>query len=330
MKNKLLITGIFALMLLSGKAMAQQDSTIFNVLRNTNHWLDKQVTVRGIVDTYIPIELNYEEGETTHTVEYVLRGDFGNKILVRSTLSTPATHTVYEVTGLFQESNRPYGDYEIIEITRDFIATVEDGTEGTVAAAIADPQEASFWDRYGLPILIAGAVVVLLLIIFLSVLIFKKRPRYEEYYREPVQNQRPAFEEEQRGADQDFKTIKVEPNPPKTMRFIPGSLEIVGGEDKGKVFKMVGYPTGEGSVITMGRENGSGERAYSHVQLKDPTVSRKQAEIIYKGGKLFLKNLSETNHTQVNGKELAPHEQVELNANDSVIRTGAIEFKYVL
>lgn len=315
-----MLFGIFAMLLLFGaNIMAQQDSTLYKTIRNPSHWLDKPVTVLGIVEEYVDIELPYQEGEQRLTVEYILRGDFGDRIHIRSHLEVPETNTKYRVTGMFQQSAKPNIDYEIIETRREIIE------QGPVVEYTG-----TFWDDYGLAVLIAGGVVVLLLIIFLSVLIFRQKPSVQPAQppQEPSSGgmeDRPAF-----SSENDFKTIKVASSPPKTMRFIPGKLEIMNGEDKGKVFKMVGYPNADGSIVTMGREPGSGERAYSHIQLKDPTVSRKQAELIYKNGKLFMKNLSEVNLSMVNGKELSANEQTELKANDSVIRTGAIEFKYVV
>jgi len=64
-------------------------------------------------------------------------------------------------------------------------------------------------------------------------------------------------------------------------------------------------------------------------ELNQKTISRKQAEIISIEGKLYVKNISETNYTQVDGIELKPNEKVELKPN-STIRTGEIEFQYIL
>ena len=107
------------------------------------------------------------------------------------------------------------------------------------------------------------------------------------------------------------------------------SQAIAGLIDKGKSFKIAGYPTPSGNVVSIGREEIQGERKYAHIQLNQKTISRKQAEIISIEGKLYVKNISETNYTQVDGIELKPNEKVELKPN-STIRTGEIEFQYIL
>jgi len=126
-----------------------------------------------------------------------------------------------------------------------------------------------------------------------------------------------------------FKTIVVSPSAPKTIKFIPGFLEIINGEDKGKNFRIAGYPTPAGGIVTIGREEVAGERAFAHIQLKEKTVSRKQAELISTDGKLYIKNLSETNFTMVDGVELKPEQRIELKS-DSIIRMGELEFRYKL
>ncbi|MGE5354026.1 MAG: FHA domain-containing protein [Acidobacteriota bacterium] len=135
-------------------------------------------------------------------------------------------------------------------------------------------------------------------------------------------NQAPFF-------DSDFRTIKIVPAAPQTITFIPGVLEIISGDDAGKSFRIAGFPTAEGSIVSIGREVVTGERAYAHIQLNEKfrTVSRRQAELIYKDHKLFVRNLSETNLTQVDGVELKPGECAELKP-EAKIRTGELEFQY--
>jgi pSer/pThr/pTyr-binding forkhead associated (FHA) protein len=113
------------------------------------------------------------------------------------------------------------------------------------------------------------------------------------------------------------------------MRYVPGELVVLSGEDRGKSFKIAGYPTSEGSVVTIGREPVTDERAFAHIQIEERfhTVSRKQAELIWKEKKLFVRNLSDTNPTQVNGIEIKPGKKVQLKPG-AVMRTGELEFEY--
>jgi hypothetical protein len=168
-------------------------------------------------------------------------------------------------------------------------------------------------------LIIGLSILLVFLVVVLVYFLFRKKPAAGA----PGGTAQPA------GFSSDFKTVKIITNKPKTMVFIPGELVITTGEDKGKSFRIAGFPTPEGSVVTIGREAISGDRAYAHIQLDNRfrTVSHKQAEVIYKDGKLWVKNMSETNLTQVDGVELKPGEKAELKPG-STIRTGELEFQY--
>lgn len=346
MKRVIYLLGICCVFILSGKLSAQQDSTLIKVLSEPGHWFDKQVRVRGIVEEHIPFVRPYREGEQ-RTIEFLLRGDFGNRVRVRSHFEAPETNKKYEITGIFQlsgleasEEKNYFPEFIIIETGRQHLDEV-------LAARVAQDAVATkeaWWDRNGLYVLIAAGAVVLILIILLLVLAFRKpspppaikqaapaysppphppaQPQPQPAAHSPPPTETPAF-----STPGQYKTIKLAVNAPKTMRFMPGSLEIMSSEDKGKVFRMAGYPTEHGSIVTLGRDAVSGQRGFSHIQLNDKTVSRKQAEIIYRDGKILLKNISETNYTQVDGQDIEPNSAIELH-DGSIIRTGAVEFKY--
>jgi hypothetical protein len=127
----------------------------------------------------------------------------------------------------------------------------------------------------------------------------------------------------------DFKTIRINIGGPNTLDTVPGKFEIISGRDIGKEFRMNGIPGPNGCVLTIGREKLTGDAAYSHIQLFEKTVSRRQAEIHYIDNKMYLINLSETNPTQLNGVELKPGETAEI-LDESVIKTGEVEFKYLV
>lgn len=128
------------------------------------------------------------------------------------------------------------------------------------------------------------------------------------------------------------ETLKFEA-PPKTMKFIPGKLVIISGPDKGREFRIAGFPReeDEGNVVTIGRADVKGERAFAHIQLGDTyrTVSRIQAEIIQKtsSNEVYLRNKSTTNPTQVNNEEVPAEESVELQ-NEDTIQMGELVLQY--
>ena len=131
-------------------------------------------------------------------------------------------------------------------------------------------------------------------------------------------------EEESEGPE----TLKFKA-PPKTMKFVPGRLVIAAGPDQGKEFRIAGRPTPEGNVVTIGRAEVEGERAFAHIQLGDTyrTVSRMQAEIIQQDQTILLKNTSETNPTMVNGDHVPEGNTVELQDGD-MIRMGELMLRY--
>lgn len=135
--------------------------------------------------------------------------------------------------------------------------------------------------------------------------------------------------QESSAAEEEFQTVKLAPSSDKTLKFIPGQFILLSGKDRGKPFRVAGYPTPEGSLITIGREPGEGDRAYAHIQLDVQTVSRKHAQLNFKNGKLFIKNLSDTNPIEVNDTELKLDEEVLLPL-DSEIRLGELRMKYIL
>lgn len=127
---------------------------------------------------------------------------------------------------------------------------------------------------------------------------------------------------------EDLKTMIIPKADPKTMKFIPGKLEVLKGADIGKTFKIAGTPQKDGSsVVTIGREASTEANMFSHIQLKEHTISRKQAQIIESNGIIKVKNLSATNFTKIDGKELLPNETQDLKT-DSIITLGEVEVKY--
>ena len=111
------------------------------------------------------------------------------------------------------------------------------------------------------------------------------------------------------------------------LESIPGEFTIISGEDRGRSFRLRGYRTSEGAVATIGRREMTGEMALAHIRVSDMTVSRMQAEFIYTGGRLYVRNLSNTNYTRVDGRKLPPGQMAEVR-DGSLIRMGKLELRY--
>jgi hypothetical protein len=281
--------------------------TIEDIIRNPQNYEKEEVTFKGIVTQYI-------EGTETSTAHYLIKGDFGGQIRVNTAEESPETYSKYKVTGIIY-FDRKTGNFFVSEKSREPVIVVKEENKNL----LINKTEQTNKDKLLLYLMIAGAALIIILIIIL--LLRKKTPVVTAASGE---SSSPKYKTED-----EFQTIKINRSPdPKTMKLIPGQLKIVAGADTGKVFRIAGQPTSDGDIATIGRESVEGDGKYAHIQLKEKTVSRKQAMLIYRDGKLYVKNLSETNFTKVDGIELKPDETIEVKSN-STIKTGEVEFQYI-
>lgn len=104
-----------------------------------------------------------------------------------------------------------------------------------------------------------------------------------------------------------------------TLQFLPGRLEIAAGLDAGQEIRFVRTAGPDGNCVTFGRAEGA---PYRHVQLREPTVSRTHARMVFEQASAApntavsqgssganaprwrLENLSSTNPVVVNGRTL--------------------------
>ncbi len=184
-----------------------------------------------------------------------------------------------------------------------------------------------------IPVIIIALIVIIVVIIVLS-LRLRRKPIDEPYDK---QEPKPGTEKKHPDSTEKYDTIKFSPSVPKTMRFIPGKLEVLNGPDKGKALMLAGYHTPEGSIASIGRDYQDweshsalqGDRKFAHIRIRDEsrTLSRMQAEFIYRDGKLYLKNLGSINPSQVDGNNVQVNELAEIK-DGSKIQAGYIEFCY--
>jgi len=262
-----------------------------DIFENPGKYENEQVIISGMVNQYFP--------STTKTTSYYLvQGNFGGVMNVNTSLKPPTTFRKYQITGVVvidQVQGRPV----IIEKSRRAI--------------------------YGAISYVLAGLVVLLIAFMVAFLFFNRKK--EKSTKSGTADKGKEKTDTSGSSSTDYATIKLTTGTPPTMILIPGELEIISGRDKGKSFRIAGYPTTEGSIVTLGREPVDGDRKYAHIQLLEKTVSRKQAELIYRNGVLYIKNLSETNFTQVDGQTLTINEAAELKSG-MVIRAGEVEFRY--
>ncbi len=281
----------------------EQVIPIDSILSDPSRFNNEFVKIKGQVTQFTP-------GDAQSTASYVIKGDFGTDINVTTMDVKPEVFSIYVISGtvvIDPYTQQPY----VIEKGRTL---VKDNT------GMNNPMV-----LFGM---FSGFLVIAVLIVVL--IVRTSKPPYVASAEVAAERAITDSESDEGvGYDNDFKTIRIPSNSPKTLKFIPGKLVVTSGEDEGKEFMISGFPSPEGNVVSIGREVVTGDRAYSHIQLTEKTISRRQAEIIQQNGKLFLRNLSETNYTQLNGVELSPEEQVEVEP-DSVIRMGELEIKYVV
>ena len=319
---------------------------IFSIFLVNPNWSQvNAVSVKKIVEhpdiyytAYIETEgfiIHYKPETSTSTSYYLLMGEYGDTLKVNTAEEKPEINQKYRVNGiLYKERIIKNGKV----IYRPFLSE----KSKICLTCPTPPPGPNIVEGQGFDsriyYIIGGAAGLLLIGLFAFVKIRNKNnhqpTNWESENLTTDYSQIPKTQEvpppyNPPYPDEEFKTIKIDTTPSKTMRLIPGRLEIINGEDKGKTFLIQGYPTKEGSIVTIGREVVSGERKHSHIQIDQhyQTVSRKQAEIIYYDKKLYLRNLSETNITEVDGHELGLGEKVELKPN-SIIKMGEIEFQY--
>jgi|GEM_PF-1105402 len=216
------------------------------------------------------------------------------------------------------------------------LTATEPGTEPALNPSdpdIAGPEPSGFSKWMSNPvvmILVALAVVIVIVLAVLMVLMAKSRKGESATLSSGtgLSGDFPASTQpEPPGEVVETKTIKISVPPPKTLKLLPGRLEIVGGDDQLREIRFYRVGGSGNSEVTFGRAKGP---EYTHVQLKSQTVSSKQAKLMFSGaGQAALINFAspESNPTQINGREMGLEERVTLNQGDQ-IAMGELKFRF--
>lgn len=338
------------LVLALGAWGAHAQTPIQEINDNPGKYNGQTVTVEGTVSRHV------DSGSDSETRNYILQADGGEEIRAKTTDEPPALGSQYRVEGLI----------EISPFNRNPVLDEESRTE--ISASPQNQSTSSESLRQGFSTITVYLILGLgiLVVIVLAYFAYASQtdepvsnvspaddgtaestsppssdlsstelggngaesetgfpePSSQRIKSESSSSQEP--EEESSGPE----TLKFKA-PPKTMKFVPGRLVIAAGPDQGKEFRIAGRPTPDGNVVTIGRAEVEGERAFAHIQLGDTyrTVSRMQAEIIQQDQTILLKNTSETNPTMVNGDEVPEGTTVELQDGD-MIRMGELMLRY--
>jgi hypothetical protein len=289
--------------------------TIEDITGNPGNWAGKFVEIQGTVIQYYPTATG------SNTAYYVFESDFGNSINVNS-LSQPANRKSYKVRGIVQLSASTRNDAFIVEQSRQVVAD----------------------SRQNLLIGVLAACVLIIIGVSIFLVIQSRKNRKQRNSYKDFDGNRPDQSRQPNSLNQDFPQANFSPQKetpdfatiklftdggPRTMKFIPGKLDIVSGADKGKSFKIAGYPTPEGDIVTVGRDKVTGDRSFAHIQIDAQfrTVSRQHFKLIFRRPDLLVQNLSGTNPARLNGAELTEGETRKIKSGD-IIGAGELEFQY--
>jgi hypothetical protein len=277
--------------------------TIEDILKDPAGSQGKYVEIKGTVIQYYPV------APGRNTAYYVFQSDYGNSINVNS-LTPPLNRKSYVVRGIVQ-----------LSLTDSSLVFLTENSRMQLA------------EKSQLVLILVLAICVLVIIGISIFLILQNRKNREAVaIVEPIVPAAPQAPASVPAAEAaaEFATIRLsKDSSPKTMRFIPGKLEIISGADKGKSFKIAGYQTPEGDVVTVGREKVTGERSFAHIEIGDQfkTVSRQHFKLVYRQPDLYVQNLSSTNPSRLNGEIMFEGESRKMESG-SVISAGELEFQY--
>jgi len=329
---------------------AHAQTSIKEINNNPGKYRGQSVTVEGDVTRHV------DSGGESETKNYILEGTDGQELRAKTTPAPPETGTRYSVEGLIEIS--PFNREPVLdEANRTQLGAAESGQ--TSSASLRE----GFSTTTVYLILGLGVLVVVVLAYFAyasqdqdpadefspagngapesstasgsdlsSTELGADGKESDSGFPEPssqrIKSESSSSQEPEDESGGGPETLKFKA-PPKTMKFVPGRLVIAAGPDQGKEFRIAGRPTPEGNVVTIGRAEVEGEKAFAHIQLGDTyrTVSRMQAEIIQQDDTILLKNTSETNPTMVNGNHVPTGESVELEGGD-MIRMGELMLRY--
>jgi hypothetical protein len=312
----LAVVAAFACFLPSSATAQYVPSPIEQIAATPSRFAGTGVDVTGLVTMYAP-------SATSGAGHYLLRSESGSVVRVNTSKGAPDINRRYRVTGIVQ-IDPVRKTPSIAEESR--VRLNAQGVPDEVAAVEPEESAGDFW----LIPLIVLLVAALAAGAYFGLRLTKRKADAPEEGPEIPEPQPEIINlDEPLPAAGDLKTVRITPADPMVTLYIPGELVLISGEDKGRSFRIAGFHTPEGSIVTIGREQVTGDRAFAHIQIDERyhTVSRKQAELIWAANGLSVRNLSETNPTQVNGVKIERGKSVPLPPG-AVMRTGELEFEY--
>lgn len=285
---------------------------IKDILNNSYEYLNEVVKITGVA-------FEYEEARQKNTSFYKLKDDWGDIITVRTSRPAPVINTRYTVTGPvgIDPTAWPPNVY-LSEETRESIDVIP-------------PPPPKKWYEDIKNLLIAAIVVIFIIMVVVLVRYLRLKEAPETVH----EFERPRETKEREKAPETIKlpepeqvlegdTIKMAMPPSGTLKMLPGRLIVLEGDKIVKEIRFYKTKSEEENEITFGRAAG---KPYTHIQLKEMTVSARHAKLIYAGKRFTLINYSKTNATRVNDVELEENGMTELKDGDR-IQMGEVIFGF--
>jgi pSer/pThr/pTyr-binding forkhead associated (FHA) protein len=305
MPYKIRITVLTVAILASSVVWAATKMTVRDILTKPN-LVHEVAIVEGEI-------AQYEREGKVSTNFYTLSDSYRDELLVRTDKSNPTPGERYRVEGIVtRDGNRIY----LSENSRSCLSCTQTSAASTLP----------WWRRS--EVMVGGAVVVVVILGLIVALVRKSGGQQPAV--SPTGTTAPVARSSAGARTQvlETSTMRIE-TAPGTMKALPGHFELRSGERRGETVQLTGYPSSVGDIVTIGRQLPSEkDRQYAHIQLKESTVSREQAKLVFQAGRYTLVNLGSTNPTEVNSRALGVDESCPLNDGDEV-RLGEVVLRFV-
>jgi hypothetical protein len=285
-------------------AESAEQVKIRDIKQNIPKYENEVVSIEGSINKYVE-----QDKKTTNL--YKLRDNWGETIFVRTSQALPDINKRWIVTGIV--SRERDGMIYLSETSRTEVLT-----EKTPATAPLQHSRESI-DPVIKYLLVTAAAIFAVLVIVLIYMMTKKSRASEPAAAAAMHHPIPA--------DNVGKTVVMKKAPPGTLRLLPGKFIILKGDETHKEIRFQVPKDQTTKEFTFGRQEIPDQNPFGHIQLKEGTVSRLHAKVIYTPDGVSLINYSTVNPTTVNKKELMENETVRLEDGD-IITMGEVEFQY--
>lgn len=255
----------------------------------SSQYNNKQITVEGVVDRH--------KDDTTDAGFYYLKGRFGGEIMIRTGETKPAVGDRVTVTGIYTRGNQ---EYYLDERARN----IEQSSSGSSSL---------------FTFAFIGLTVIALALGYL-------------YFNSGGNGGNGGTDGGKGGGGSngvipppyEDKTVKINRAGDATIKLARSYFQALEGLSV-QTLKFYVDPDRPETVYTFGRNESN---SIYHIQFKSPAVSRSQAKLVFRENMYTLYNYSQSNPTEINGKQMNVNESYRLK-NADIIQMGDVKFKFI-